>query len=112
MDFSLMREGGILMLTNLSTPNQVTKHVHKTFDNTFILGEINPPLVAIAFEPTTTLLEKNRYPAPLYKTSVRAGTLSTTGHSTNFVIAILLNSAFPPNYWILKGTALLTQITD
>ncbi|CAH0547855.1 unnamed protein product [Brassicogethes aeneus] len=75
-------------------------------------GEISPPLVALTLVPSTHLAEKDRYPAPLYKTSVRAGVLSTTGHSTNFVIAVLLPSNFLPAYWILKGTALLTQITD
>ncbi|CAH1962386.1 unnamed protein product [Acanthoscelides obtectus] len=76
-------------------------------------GEVNPPLPAVWLKPTTVLPEFDpRYETPLYKTSVRAGTLSTTGHSTNFVIAVLLPSLEKQSYWILKGTALLTQITD
>ncbi|BES88340.1 heavy chain [Nesidiocoris tenuis] len=76
-------------------------------------GEINPPLPAIELIPTRMRPTiTNRYECPLYKTSARAGTLSTTGHSTNFVISIYLPSAKPQSHWILRGTALLTQTTD
>ncbi|KAJ8983479.1 hypothetical protein NQ317_014937 [Molorchus minor] len=76
-------------------------------------GEINPPLPAIWFIPKTRMPENDpRYVAPLYKTSVRAGVLSTTGHSTNFVLPILLPTDETQSFWILKGTALLTQTTD
>ena len=40
---------------------------------------------------------------PFYKTSVRAGTLSTTGHSTNFVMSVEVDTMESPDYWILKG---------
>lgn len=76
-------------------------------------GEINPAMPAILLLPVTTMKENDtRYICPLYKTSIRAGTLSTTGHSTNFVVALLLPSKENQSYWILKGTASLTQITD
>ncbi|XP_065162410.1 dynein axonemal heavy chain 6 isoform X2 [Atheta coriaria] len=76
-------------------------------------GEINPPYPVMTLIPTTNMPERDpRYVCPLYKTSVRAGTLSTTGHSTNFVIAVLIPSNEKQSYWILKGTALLTQLTN
>lgn len=76
-------------------------------------GEMNPPLPVIHINPVKSLPEKDpRYVCPLYKTSIRAGVLSTTGHSTNFVLPILLPSARDQAYWILKGTALLVQVTN
>lgn len=74
---------------------------------------MNPPLPAIHINPILQLPEDDtRYVCPLYKTSIRAGVLSTTGHSTNFVIAILLPSARLQAYWILKGTALIIEVSN
>nr|CAD7569447.1 unnamed protein product [Timema californicum] len=77
-------------------------------------GEMNPPLPVMMFMPKriTDQSEAGRYICPLYKTSIRAGVLSTTGHSTNFVVSVLLPTEKQQSYWILKGSALLTQITD
>merc|ERR1711865_397786 len=56
--------------------------------------------------------EEGRYLCPLYKTSVRAGTLSTTGHSTNYVLYIELPTNEHANYWILRGAGMLTMLND
>lgn len=42
---------------------------------------------------------------PLYKTKKRAGTLSTTGHSTNYIISIACKTDNQDNFWIKRGAA-------
>jgi len=54
----------------------------------------------------------NVYACPLYKVSSRAGTLSTTGHSTNFVRMLDVPTAPPPLHWVRRGVALLSQLDD
>lgn len=92
----------------------IPKELHLWFTYiSFWPGQMNPPMPVVWFKPVLTLPKPDpRYEAPLYKTSERAGVLSTTGHSTNFVLPVLLPSNHPQSYWIIRGTALLTQISD
>ncbi|KAF0729238.1 hypothetical protein AaE_009393 [Aphanomyces astaci] len=62
------------------------------------------PMRSIEYKP------KGVYECPLYKTSTRAGTLSTTGHSTNFVVALDIPTKQAPDHWIRRGCAMLCML--
>ena len=70
------------------------------------------PLVWIKPGIRADIQIRDRYICPLYITSVRFGTLKTTGHSTNYVLDIWLDTKLPSSHWIKRGLALLCQLDD
>jgi dynein heavy chain len=69
------------------------------------------PMMPIHFLPIPNYeAPEGTYACPVYKIATRAGTLSTTGHSTNFVLVIDLPlKGRTPDFFVLRGTAMLTQ---
>jgi dynein heavy chain len=54
------------------------------------------------------------YPAPVYKESLRRGVLSTSGHSSNFILWLYMPIAqeHTEQFWTKRGVALITMTDD
>jgi len=81
-----------------------------------VKGELFTTMPVIWLQPvqrSETTSRADTYTCPMYKTTARAGALSTTGLSTNFVLSLDLNSGpKPPSHWIQRGVALLCMLDD
>uniref|UniRef100_A0A8C3AKA7 Dynein axonemal heavy chain 3 n=1 Tax=Cyclopterus lumpus TaxID=8103 RepID=A0A8C3AKA7_CYCLU len=84
-----------------------------------VIGESFPkilfdslPIIKLKPGEMSKFQHENLYVCPVYKTSARRGTLSTTGHSTNYVMSIELPSDKPQKHWVNRGVACLCQLDD
>lgn len=66
---------------------------------------VDMPMLKLVPESERAVPKTGIYKCPVYKVLSRTGTLSTTGHSTNFVMWIELPSEQEQRVWIKAGVA-------
>eukprot|EP01138_Halocafeteria_seosinensis_P015539 gb/GECG01015857.1/.p1 GENE.gb/GECG01015857.1/~~gb/GECG01015857.1/.p1 ORF type:complete len:1604 (+),score=253.95 gb/GECG01015857.1/:1-4812(+) len=112
--------------TDVSQPPQDGVYIHGLYldgcswnDEKHILDESAPnilfasaPKMWLSPSKRSELPEFQHYNCPVYRTDERRGTLSTTGHSTNFVMFVRMPSDKPEDHWILRGVALLLSLAS
>jgi len=77
-------------------------------------GELFAPMFVVHLMPGDVNAPRpdGLYECPFYKTNMRQGTLSTTGHSTNHVCNFDLPSSIDAGHWIRRGAALIAMTND
>eukprot|EP00304_Pavlova_gyrans_P012708 CAMPEP_0206041750 /NCGR_PEP_ID=MMETSP1466-20131121/6142_1 /ASSEMBLY_ACC=CAM_ASM_001126 /TAXON_ID=44452 /ORGANISM="Pavlova gyrans, Strain CCMP608" /LENGTH=4121 /DNA_ID=CAMNT_0053416453 /DNA_START=38 /DNA_END=12403 /DNA_ORIENTATION=- len=75
-------------------------------------GELFAPVPVVWLQPAMLDDPKpvSTYECPFYKTNIRAGTLSTTGHSTNHVCNFDIPTKADAGHWVRRGAALISQL--
>ncbi len=94
--YGLFMEGGRFNRTSLLLEDAAPRQLLDSMPCVWL-----KPVVAADYNPVGV------YDCPLYKTSLRAGTLSTTGHSTNFVVTLPVPTHVAEDHWIRRGCAML-----
>ncbi|CAL6104222.1 Dynein_heavy chain [Hexamita inflata] len=77
-------------------------------------GILYPKLPYIKMIPVESKPDKVDvgYTCPVYKTSQRAGVLSSTGQSTNFILPMIVPTDHTEDYFVRFGTCALCQLDD
>ena len=70
-----------------------------------LLISLGLPLIQLLPQADRAVPETGIYSCPVYKVVSRRGTLSTTGHSTNFVMFFEIPSDREQEVWIRAGVA-------
>jgi len=65
----------------------------------------NLPMMHLVPKENREVPKSGIYNCPLYKVVSRRGTLSTTGHSTNFVMFMELATDKSEDKWVIAGVA-------
>ena len=81
------------------------KETHMLDDSTPKMLYTELPMVHFLPTQNRVIPETGIYNCPVYKVLSRRGTLSTTGHSTNFVLFLEIPSDCPESKWIKAGVA-------